>query len=120
MNYTYRKDDLASPNATAKADGYAGYFRDQLTAKNALALRYDAIDWKYPGDTDFKPSEFTATFETKAGSWLTRYEYRHDMVNQQSGIANPMPFAGSDVLDKKSSADKTAQDVVTVSEVYTF
>ena len=120
LDYVYRQ---TKPDGGGKetVNAYAIYFRQQLTPKNALALRFSGAQDKYSGnadgiigstsDTSFKPYDITATYEIKTTpNFLTRIEYRHDHNNVAT-------FFGG-------SADVTAlkkdQDTLSLSGVFTF
>lgn len=145
LNYTYRKDEgdsgttgLAVGGDSDTANGWAVYYRNQFTPKDAVALRYDGFDARTSGipdenayaqsaygthSSDVKPWEITGTLELKNSSqWLTRLEYRHDGSNTNS-------FFGSDTTTTTYSGDvesvtvpslKKSQDMLTIAEVYTF
>jgi hypothetical protein len=117
---------------STSANGWAGYYRHQLNAKDAVALRYSGYEAKAGGtaagpvlatgiaadvapgapaipSTDFKPYDITATFEVKASpQWLTRLEYRYDG-------ANTAIYA-----DSSGNVNKKDQSSVIASEVFTF
>jgi predicted porin len=110
FNYTYRQDHAKSlGNVTA--NGYAVYYRRQVTAPAAVALRYSGDSSKddiTTGSPSTSPQEITATLELKSSAaWLTRLEYRHDFANQ------PL-YATNNVNGSKS------QDLAVVGVVYTF
>lgn len=128
LNYTFRRDYVAyavplSASAAAgniNSNGYAVYYRNQLTKRDAVALRFDGIDTKdgtkafngsaVPGAvTEVKPDEVTATYEIKYGSsWLTRLEYRHDWSNLPAFV------------NDQGAVTEKYQDLLTVGVVYTF
>jgi hypothetical protein len=136
LNYTYAKTDpqdipvddddtqtgsvhaLASTVvATDKitANGYAVYFKKQLTPKNAAALRFSAFDAKSSaGGENLKPWEVTATYEMKLSpTFTTRIEYRHDAVNKDNG-------PGILFADQDGMASKSSQDTITIAGMFTF
>jgi hypothetical protein len=89
LNYDYVnvKPDGGS---TTKANGYAAYYRQQLTPKTAAAFRFSGFDLSTPGTSpDLKPYEVTLTYEYKpAANLTTRIEYRHDDSNQDDYLGN--------------------------------
>lgn len=109
LNYTYRKDDYPQGVPGMASNGYAAYYRNQFTKRNALALRYDTVETHQSGSGTFEPWEATVTLEDKpSGNFLTRLEYRHDGANQKI-------FAdGSNINGSKQ------QDTISISEVYSF
>ena len=110
LNYTYRNDDFSSPNGfTNRSNGWAGYYRNQFTKRNAIALRYDGYQMSTIGVATVKPWEVTATLEDKpSGNFLTRLEYRHD------GFNRPIFVNGNNPMLSKQ------QDTISLSEVYSF
>ncbi|MBV9850108.1 MAG: outer membrane beta-barrel protein [Armatimonadetes bacterium] len=109
--YLYQQPD-GNPHVTST--GYAVYFRQQFTPKQAYALRVSGTHTDKNTDvTSYsRPYEFTATYEYKAAAnFLTRAEYRHDNADQQ-GV---QPFLGSSLSSARSN-----QDTISVSGVFTF
>ncbi len=118
LDYEYRK---LTPTSGGKetTNGYAVYFRDALTAKTAVALRFSGADDKYEGgsvlgaDQTIRPYDITATYEIKpVSNFLTRFEYRHDHTNFNAF------YSGGD--DAVSGPSKKDQDTISVSGVFTF
>ena len=97
LDYEYLK---FQPDGSPKTvqNGYAVYYRQALTAKTALALRFSGYQSKLDGYDTFtpgtdggagtivhtdsfttRPYEITATYEVKpTAAFTTRLEYRHD------------------------------------------
>lgn len=117
LDYEYAKN---TPNGSPKTttNGYAIYYRQALSTKNAVALRFSGYDAKTDGSStssqsDVRPYDITATYEIKAApNFLTRFEYRHDHNNSNSF------FGGSD--DFVSGPTKKDQDTLSLSGVFTF
>ena len=119
LDYVYRQ---TKPNGGGKetVNAYAVYFRQQLNAKNAVALRFSGAEDKYEGGTvvapdgTARPYDITATYEIKStANFLTRVEYRHDHINYNNG-ANPGFYGGN------STADRSDQNTISLSGVFTF
>lgn len=107
LNYTYRKDDYPQGVAGMSSNGYAAYYRNQFTKRNAVALRYDTVETHQSGSGTFEPWEATVTLEDKpSGNFLTRLEYRHDDANVK--------------LFADGSNTSKSQDTLSISEVYSF
>ena len=113
LDYVYRtfKPDGGGKERT---DAYAVYFRQALTAKTAVALRFSGAEDKFE-DGAFgnsgtnRPYDITGTYEIKpVANFLTRIEYRHDHSNL------PSFFGGNSVADRKD------QDTLSLSGVFTF
>ena len=118
IDYVYRK---TTPNGDGKetANAYAIYYRQALTAKTAVALRFSGAEDKFEGgsvispDGTVRPYDITATYEIKpVANFLTRIEYRHDHSNV------PSFFGGND--DAASGASRKDQDTLSLSGVFTF
>jgi hypothetical protein len=114
--YIYRKGDGSAGSYDIKGQGYGLYFRQQLTPKNAVAVRWSGLHNKTSvpatGTTSFTANEITGTYEIKLTPALTtRLEYRHDHSN------NPSAFGFTD--DDKATL-KGSQDTATVAFLYTF
>ncbi|MGI4788570.1 MAG: outer membrane beta-barrel protein [Janthinobacterium lividum] len=118
-------------------NGYAVYYRQALTPKTAVALRFSGYQSKLDGfDTTVvtpvdegisardtvvehtdafttKPYEFTATYELKpTTNFTTRFEYRHDHNNVDAF------YSGSDTLD--SGPSKKDENTLEVAGIFTF
>ncbi len=124
LDYTYvqQKPDGGLPKTTQ--NGYAFYYRQQLTPKTAFAGRFSGFNSKTDGipalgetastpPSSLKPNEFTLTYEYKPqASLTTRLEYRHDSSNQQS------------YLGKNDSAlggpSKKNEDLLILAGLFTF
>jgi hypothetical protein len=107
LNYTNRQDKY-DIGPGARYNGYAGYYRRQLTQPYAMAFRVEKIFTRI-GSVSSNADSFTATFEDKAArNILLRLEGRHD----DASIA-PFLTGTSNVLGK-------TQNTLTVSGVYTF
>ena len=136
IDYVYRK---LTPDGAFKetTNAYAFYYRQALTAKTAFALRFSGAQDKtdgfnipnpslvegapatiQTGSATARPYDITATYEIKAtANFLTRFEYRHDNTNYDSGnnLAVPFGFYGGD-----SQPTKSDQNTLSVSGVFTF
>jgi hypothetical protein len=114
LNYTYastKPDVKGAGSENVTGQGYAAYYKDQLNAKDAVALRYstDSIKEDTVSQTA-RPWEATATYEIKATSnFTTRFEYRHDGSN----VADTF-------VDSHGNTTKKDQDTVTVAGFFTF
>ncbi len=122
LDYVYLK---TTPDGLPKttSNGYAVYYRQALTAKNAIALRFSGYSAKTDGSggsasSTARPYDITATYEIKpVANFLTRLEYRHDHTNYDGGN-NPSVaygFYGGNSLPTKSD-----QDTLSLSGVFTF
>ena len=118
LDYVYRK---TTPDGGGKetVNSYAVYYRQALTAKTAVALRFSGAEDKFEGgsvispDGTVRPYDITATYEIKpVANFLTRIEYRHDHSNV------PSFFGGND--DAASGASRMDQDTLSLSGVFTF
>ena len=116
LDYEYAKNTPdGSPNTVI--NGYAVYYRQALTPKNAFALRFSGYqqrtDGTSGGDTStIRPYDITGTYEVKAATnFLTRLEYRHDHSNIDT-------FYGNN--DDNGKPTKRDQDTLSVSGVFTF
>ena len=121
LDYEYAKN---TPDGAAKTttNGYAVYYRQALTAKNAIALRFSGYNAKTDsygsgegstGSSTAKPYDITGTYEIKAAAnFLTRLEYRHDHSNTN------IFYSGND--DLVSGPSKKDQDTLSLSGVFTF
>lgn len=113
LDYEYAKNDPESA-ARNTINGYAVYYRQALTPKNAFALRFSGVDSKtdaFDGNDEahIRPYDITATYEVKASAnFLTRLEYRHDHSNV------PSYYGGNSIADRKD------QDTLSLSGVFTF
>jgi len=122
LDYEYGKN---TPEGGSKTiyNGYAVYYRQALTAKTAVALRFSGVDAKTDGSggsdsTHARPYDITATYEIKpVANFLTRIEYRHDHINYDGGNnpAVPLGFFGGNSLQTRSD-----QDTISLSGVFTF
>jgi len=116
LDYVYRS---LKPNGGGKetTNAYAVYYRQALTPKTAVALRFSGAQDKFQGyaaDGSVRPYEITATYEVKpTANFTTRLEYRHDNVN--SGNVLGYAFVGGD-----SSVTRNNQDTVTLAGLFTF
>lgn len=114
LEYTYLKVTPDGGLGDVKTNGYAVYYKQNLTAKTDYALRFSGYQQKATGVADSKPYEFTATYEVRpAANFTTRFEYRHDTVNSGNGLG--IAFAGKDVGTTKNS-----QDTILVAGMFTF
>ncbi len=112
LDYEYAKN---TPDGAAKTttNGYAVYYRQALTPKNAFALRFSGYQAKTDNLGTARPYDITGTYEIKpAANFLTRLEYRHDHNNINTF------FSGND--DLLSGPSKKDQDTLSVSGVFTF
>jgi hypothetical protein len=118
LNYTYvqLKPDDSTPKTTA--NGYAAYYRQQLTPKTAAALRFSGYSAKTDGTSAFgsstlRPYEVTLTYEYKAAANLTtRLEYRHDNSNQDDYLGdNDSTYTGP---------TKKNEDLLLLAGMFTF
>ena len=110
LDYVYRK---LEPNGGSKetTNAYAVYYRQALTPKTAVALRFSGANDKFddPSIGTLRPNEVTGTYEYKpAANFITRLEYRHDSANFQG------------FLDKDGNLTKKNQDTLTVAGIFTF
>jgi hypothetical protein len=125
LDYVYRK---TTPDGGGKetVNAYAVYFRQALTPKTAVALRFSGASDKFDGgiganlgaynDGTTRPYDITATYEIKPTSnFLTRLEYRHDHTNFGSGTPVDAGFFGGNSLPTRSD-----QDTISLSGVFTF
>jgi hypothetical protein len=107
LNYTNRQDTY-DVGSGVQYNGYAAYYRRQLTTPYAAAFRIEKI-FTHLGGTSSNADSFTATFEDKAAkNILLRLEARHD----DSSIA---PF-----LTGTSGVQTKTQNTLSLSGVYTF
>ena len=121
LDYVYRK--LTPDNGGKETvNAYAVYFRQALTPKTAVALRFSGAQDKFEGgsvisaDGTTRPYDITATYEIKpVANFLTRIEYRHDHINFGSGTAADIGFFGGN-----SKKDRSDQDTISLSGVFTF
>jgi len=113
LNYSYVKtdpDQASQGLMKATGQGYAVYYKQVLSPKNSLALRYSSNDIK----SDLlqpkpRPWEATATYEMKtAPNFTTRLEYRHDGSNV------------STFTDSSGNSTKKSDDTLTVAGLFTF
>lgn len=118
LDYTYvqQKPDDSLPKTTQ--NGYAAYYRQQLTPKTAFAGRFSGFNSKTDGtagasSSSLKPYEFTLTYEYKPQpSLTTRLEYRHENSNQQSYLGkNDSAFSGP---------TKKSDDLLLLAGMFTF
>jgi hypothetical protein len=113
--YVYRKDRDDGGGYNLRGDGYGVYLRQQLTPKNAYALRYSALT-KHTDTagsvTSFQANEVTATLEHKvAVNFTTRLEYRYDHSNNAALFG----FVKGNRPDPTSS-----QNAILVAGLFTF
>ncbi len=107
-NYTYVKFN-GNGVSDAKTNGYAVYYRQALTPKNAVALRFSGLDSNAEAGGG-KPKEVTLTYEVKpTAAFTTRLEYRHDFSNQEV-------FLGG----KNDTTGSKNQDTLTLAGMFTF
>jgi hypothetical protein len=113
LDYVYLHQEPDGGGNKLTATGYAVYFREQFTPKQAYALRVSGYDSHVENaGPDARPYEFTATYEYKVTpAFTTRLEYRHD---QQNGSGGPA-FASS-----SGTATKSSQDTLTLAGMFTF
>jgi hypothetical protein len=115
LNYTYAKSDPDN-NAgqfNSTDTGWAGYYKQTLTAKTDFALRYSGGEFKSddPAFMKVKPWEATATYEMHPTSTFTeRLEYQHSGSNVPS-------FAPEDAFTEPL---KKNQDTLEVAGILTF
>ena len=123
LDYEYGKNTSEGLPKTTY-NGYAVYYRQALTAKTAVALRFSGVDAKTDEFTTsdgeitstvdaahVRPYDITATYEVKAApNFLTRFEYRHDHSNI------PSFFGGSSDPNNL----RKDQDTLSLSGVFTF
>jgi hypothetical protein len=113
--YVYRKDHDDGGGYNLRGDGYGAYLRQQLTPKNAYALRYSVLA-KHTDTAgsvaSFQANEVTATFEHKvAANFTTRLEYRYDHSNNPALFG----FAKGNRPDPVSS-----QNTILVAGLFTY
>jgi len=114
LNYTYVDQNADDGSSHTTDNGYAGYFKDQVTPKTAYAIRVSGVhvDVHTSGAQNPSPYEVTATYEYKvATNFTTRLEYRHDGSNVPS-------YPGSS--ETAATADKKQQDTLLVAGLFTF
>jgi hypothetical protein len=118
FNYTNRQDNVETLRS-GYANGYAGYYRRQLTAPVAVAFRVEEIQVK-AGPADPRIDSLTATLEDKATkSLLVRLEFRHDDAKTKS--ADKYVFdAGNPFVSGNIASGASTQNTLSLSAVYTF
>jgi hypothetical protein len=113
LNYTNRQDKVQTAGS-AQANGFAGYYRRQLTAPVAVAFRAEEIQVKGPDGSPHIDS-LTATLEDKATkSLLVRLEYRHD----DAKVTAVSPYFGEFAAGNPNGV--ATQNTLSLSAVYTF
>ena len=118
LDYVYRKFTPDGGSGNEKTNAYAVYFRQALTPKTAVALRFSGAEDKFDdgaGTTStIRPYDVTATYEVKpVANFLTRLEFRHDHSNVPSYIGGGYNADGTSQLKKD-------QDTISLSGVFTF
>jgi len=118
IDYVYRTFKPEG-GGNERTNAYAVYYRQALTAKTAVALRFSGAEDKFENgafgfvDGTTRPYDITATYEIKpVANFLTRIEYRHDHSNQA------VFYGGSD--DSVSGPSRKDQDTISLSGVFTF
>ena len=116
--YIYLDADDSGGGFDRKGHGYGAYYRNQLTPKNAVALRYSRLTSNTR--TTVAPLtasiygvwEVTGTYEIQVTPALTtRIEYRHDKSNNATAFG---------FVDGDSATANDTQDTLTVAGLYRF
>jgi len=112
-DYTYAQTnpDTTADSFKATVDAWAGYYKQVLTPKTDIAVRYSGGTLKSdaPGSMSVKPWEATATYELHpAANFTTRIEYQHSGAN--------VPI----FEDKSSAITKKSQDTLELAGLFTF
>jgi hypothetical protein len=125
LNYTYRKDSIGDSVGVnppdGHEDGYAGYYRRQLSTPYAVAFRAEYLDGKN-SDYSVHADSLTATLEDKTTkSLLLRLEFRHDDTHIPSDDSgDPTVIQVGPFADSTGSLTKDTQNTLSLSAVYAF
>lgn len=124
--YLYHEADDRGGGYDRKAHGYGVYYRNQLTPRNAIALRYSRLTnntrptatvaalsrQEALSPTIYGVWEVTGTYEIKVTpQFTTRFEYRHDKSNNAAAFG---------FVDGDSGTPDDTQDTLTIAGLYTF
>lgn len=111
LEYT-NKQDVINSEPGEQYNGYAGYYRRQLTTPYAVAFRLEK-DFQKASFISAHVDSITATFEDKVTkSLLARLEFRHDDVSDADSTFGGFPGGNP-------GGEKT-QNTLSLSGVWTF